>query len=269
MLDPHRDYNQIVALNNSSFKHLERSPSHYRAWKDGLLDAKTTDAQNFGIAAHCAILEPERFADDYLCLPDTSSCITAAQKAVMTKAAKKDLESSNKFLLSFADYQAILHMRHSIYQHPFSKYLLEQGSREWTHTWTDAPSGAFCKCRTDLWLPQHGNLIADVKVCQNLSDEEFGRHVACYKIHRQAAFYSDGLQAEAFLIIGMERTPPYAVRVFIVPDFLIKIGRAMYQPLCQLYQECLTSNQWPGFSLKVTPLKMPAYAIPENLDLAA
>lgn len=262
-LNPNYDYQQINALNHSGMKYLERSPAHYRAWREGLLDTQSTLAQSFGIATHCAVLEPEKFAEDYYCLPDTSHCSSAGQKAAMTKAAKKDLESnSNKLLLGYADYHAILNIRNAMYQHPFGKFLIEEAQKETIHTWMDKPSGANCKCRTDFWLPRT-QLLADLKVCQDLSDDAFSRHVANYKIHRQAAFYLDGVGAENFLIVGVERTPPYAIRIFVVPEFLLKIGRSLYKPLCQKYQDCVETKSWPGFNLNLTPLQLPAYAIPD------
>ena len=261
-LNPNYDYERINALNHSGMQYLEKSPAHFLAWREKLLDNKPTDAQSFGIAAHTAVLEPEKFAENYFCLPDTSVCTTAAQKAAMTKAAKKEMDDSGKLLLSYADYQAILRIRNSIYQHPFGKFLIEESQKETIHMWTDEPSGANCKCRTDFWLPQ-SRTLADLKICQDLTDEAFSRHVANYKIHRQAAFYLDGVGAENFLIVGVERNPPYAIRIFIVPEFLMTIGRSFYKPLCQKYQKCVVSNSWPGFTTNLTPLQLPAYAIPD------
>jgi len=247
------DYSRLEALNHSGMKYLERSPAHYKAWRDGTLDDKTTDAQSFGISAHVAILEPDRFETDYLFLPDTSHCKTPAEKAALTKASKKEFAGENKRLLSYADNTAILSMREAVMKHAYARYLIESSLKEKVNTWTDPDSGAACKARFDLWRPESG-ILSNIKTIQDASNDAFARHVRSYNMARQAAFYTDGVQAESFLWIVIEHQEPYGVRVITVPDYLLQIGRQSYQLLSHLYQRCIETDTWPSYSQEVTPL---------------
>lgn len=47
----------------SSLKLLDSSPSHYRMYKDNLLDKESTRVMDLGTAIHCYLLENEKFED--------------------------------------------------------------------------------------------------------------------------------------------------------------------------------------------------------------
>ena len=254
-------YNQLPGLNNSGMKWLEKSPAHYKAWRDGLFE-QSSPALTLGIAIHCAILEPARFASEYLALPDTSHLATPGKKAAATKAAKKEYADSGKSLLSHQDYNTVTRIWEAVMAHPYARYLVEESEPEVVHQWTDEDSGALCKGRTDLIMPKQG-IISDIKSAEDASPEGFSMSIARYQLHRQAAFYRDGCKAQQFNFIVVEKVPPYGVMVYNVPDYVIDIGRKLYKPLSHLYQRCLDSNEWPSYSQDVTSVNLPAWAIPD------
>jgi hypothetical protein len=94
-------------------KWLEKSPAHFKAWKEGRL-GESSPAMELGIAIHSAVLEPDKFRDTYVALPDTSHLASPGQKAAMTKAAKKELAGSGKIALSFSDYNLVLNIFESV-----------------------------------------------------------------------------------------------------------------------------------------------------------
>jgi hypothetical protein len=106
-------YNALPGINNSGMKWLEKSPAHFKAWKEGRL-GESSPAMELGIAIHCAVLEPDKFRDTYVALPDTSHLASPGQKAAMTKAAKKELAGSGKIALSFSDYNLVLNIFESV-----------------------------------------------------------------------------------------------------------------------------------------------------------
>ncbi len=252
----HTEYRKIEALNSSSFRYLERSPWHYKQWRDGFIDDKPSEAMNMGIAVHSAILEPNDFANDFLCLPDTSMLDSPGKKAALTKSAKRDLAGDSRLLLSYADYQRVINMREKVLAHPYARYLIESSEHEVTRTWVDT-SGAACKGRFDLYRPE-SSTIADIKTMTDVSDDAFTKYLYNYKLPRQAAFYLDGSDSSSFIWILVENVHPYSIRVIQCQQYMLEIGRKSYKPLAELYQKCTLSGNWPSFSSDIQTEWYPA-----------
>jgi hypothetical protein len=66
---PYEQYAAWDACSSSRLSRLLRSPAHARAYIDGQIE-DDTPAKAFGSAAHCAILEPDRFASAYVRAPE-------------------------------------------------------------------------------------------------------------------------------------------------------------------------------------------------------
>jgi hypothetical protein len=63
---PEADYFAMPAVNSSVLKHMGRSALHCKADMSRSGDRPDTEAQKVGRLIHCAVLEPERFAADYV-----------------------------------------------------------------------------------------------------------------------------------------------------------------------------------------------------------
>lgn len=246
MKDP---YFNIDALSNSAMSYLARSPAHYKAWRDGLLEQRSP-AMAIGTAIHMAILEPDRFEKEYVSLPDTSFCATPGEKAAMTKAAKKASNFDSK-PLSYADYQMVLGIRESALKNDFTRQLLQDPYARVEHPilWKDQLTGVDCKGKMDIYI-QRAGIIADLKTTDNASPYAFKYSIRKYSLHRQAAFYLDGASCNQFFWIVVEKSPPYGLAVYEPDEDTIEAGRMAYQSLCQKFKECLDSNVWPGYEPK-------------------
>jgi exodeoxyribonuclease VIII len=62
---PAADYHEAKALSKSGLDQFRKSPAHFRSWQDGKTRNESSPALEFGTAAHCAVLEPERFILTY------------------------------------------------------------------------------------------------------------------------------------------------------------------------------------------------------------
>ena len=96
-----KEYDKIPALRRSALWEFRKSPAHYKYAVENPPDE--TPALRFGIAVHMSILEPERFADEY---------ITAPKIDRRTKAGKEEyqafLESSaGKEIITAEDAETI------------------------------------------------------------------------------------------------------------------------------------------------------------------
>ena len=63
---PDTDYFAAEAVNSSTLKHMGRSALHCKAEMTRSGDRPDTEAQKVGRLVHCAVLEPERFAAEYV-----------------------------------------------------------------------------------------------------------------------------------------------------------------------------------------------------------
>ena len=247
------EYHAHPALSKSGLDRMAISPAHYQAW---LTEPRIeTPAMKFGTAAHCCILEPDRFLVEYERLPNIDR---------RTKAGKEtyaELESTGKILLSADDWIAIHKMHESVMNHPAARELLSEGIAETSHFSTI--DGVAVKCRPD-WLNKP--IVADLKTTQDASLSGFSKSIANYRYAVQAAFYSDilaslGHDVVAFLFIAVEKTAPYAVGVYELDDMSLEIGREQYQRDLDTYRRCVESGEWPAYSNGVEKISLPRWAV--------
>lgn len=234
------DYSTIPALRRSALWELRKSPAHYKYAVEH--PEAPTPALLFGIAVHMAILEPERFKDEYIIAPKIDK---------RTKAGKEEWEAllaSGKNVLSQEDGDTITGMVAAIKAHPGALALL-QGEHEVPIVWTDPTTGEECKCRPDVI---GDGMIVDYKTTSSCENGAFERDARKYGYQLQAAMYREGLlqarlQEFGFAFIAQEKTAPYAVRVYRCDPGWIDDGVEIYRELLDLYHECKTKNEWPGY----------------------
>jgi hypothetical protein len=221
---PVLDYHRWACASNSRLTKLLRSPAHLKAYLDEPDD--DTNALTMGRAAHSAILEPEDFA-----------------------------------------------MRESVRAHASaSKLLAGEGDVEFSIVWDarydedDEKAVQRCKARLDKMSPViAGGVIVDIKTCRSASPRDFERAIFDHGYHRQGALYLDaaraaGLDASHFVIIAVEKEPPYAVAVYRITEGAIEAGYEQIRPLLRTYAMCETLNEWPAFGDDVKDIAIPAYA---------
>lgn len=234
------NYDEIPALRRSALWEMRKSPAHYKYAVEN--PKEPTDAMSFGIATHMAILEPERFADEY---------ITAPKIDRRTKEGKEEwakLMESGKEILTEDDSEKIKAMVKAIHDNPQAAALI-RGDHEVPIIWTDPETGERCKCRPDVI---NSDLIVDYKTTTSCADGAFERDARMFGYQLQAAMYREGLlQVESktygFAFVAQEKTAPYAVRVYICDPGWIDDGMEIYRELLNRYHECKIKNEWPGY----------------------
>jgi hypothetical protein len=69
-----------------------------------------------------------------------------------------------------------------------------------------------------------------------------------------------GIPAEHFVIVAVEKEPPYAVAVYRVLDAAIDAGREQIAGLLKTYATCVALDEWPGYAEQVVDVALPAWA---------
>ncbi|UYZ58043.1 PD-(D/E)XK nuclease-like domain-containing protein [Hymenobacter latericus] len=168
----------------------------------GQLRNPNPQALAYGSAFHAATLEPRTYA------------------RTADKCPWQELE------------QLARHVRHQRY----CRDLLYRGTAELTHTAVHAETGVGVKVRPDLLIVSPAGrrrTLIDFKTTSCRSREQFLATVEQYDYDRQAALYLDALQADRFLIIGVQKKAPHEVWVFdtSADAGLLTQGRKKYTAL--------------------------------------
>ena len=240
---PFAEYCSIDAVNKSSLDLFAISALHYlhrdRTNKD-------TPAKRLGTAIHTAILEPDRFKEEYRAEPspeDFPQALCSAddykrmcERMDLPKTGTKevlkariqevervhDLEPVPFFdeieaelakykLLKKDQLWTALSIAENVRTSPIAQVIMGEGKAERTLIWVDEETGVLCKCRLD-WLLNDFSIALDIKSTQlgGASPHKFQKACAEYNYHRQAAWYLDGVKAlsgiDAQFIFGAYET---------------------------------------------------------------
>jgi exodeoxyribonuclease VIII len=237
------------------------TPAHLRAWLAGERKLET-DALHFGIVAHYAILEGDKYKKMFYVRPPNMS--------FASKAGKEWKEAhGDKPTLSFDDATALKGMVESVRHHPFAKRVLADGKPEQSLFVID-DRDTLRKSRLDTYT--RGNVLADIKTCVSAGNDWFERAISRHRYHVRAAYYLDncrllGMDKEHFVFIAVEKSPPYAVRCLKLDGDCITFGRKLYQADLQTYRNCQANDEWPAYETGYADIGLPSWEMKQILEL--
>lgn len=260
------EYEAIHGLNQSTLKLFRRTPAHAREYM--VHPPEPTDALELGTAVHVAVLEPERFARQYVAAPKVDR---------RTKAGKEQwaaFEDAHRGLevLSAEDMEVCRGIADAaVGLETVARLLASPGKSEVGVVWDDPQTGVRCKALMDRITTFAGwTVVVDLKSTQDASPGAFARDCAKYAYHVQAAFYLDGLNVLApanrrFFHVAVEKARPYCCAVYELDPPAVAQGRADYREYLRVYAECARSGRWPGYRDAVEPLSLPVWALSEEV----
>jgi exodeoxyribonuclease VIII len=254
---PWAEYYKVPALGSGGVEKLRQSPAHFKQQLDNPSDS--TSDQAFGITLHCAVLEPARFAQDYVLAPQFDKRTNAGKAALA-----EWLESNRgKIGLVAEEMQRVNRCADSISHHPAARRLLEKATKEISVYWHDQEFSIPCKARLDLC--SLGG-ITDVKTTKDASREAFAKSIANYGYHRQAAHYWNGHEAcfdrspEFWAWIAVESDEPHAVAVYEIGMASLLVGRREVDEAYARYRDGLATGVWRGYAETIEVIDVPAWA---------
>ena len=249
--DYHRQHDYI---SHSGMVHLLRSLAHFHAYRTQTPVAKTTP--NMGTCTHTAILEPERFAKEFV--------VYSGRRAGKTWDAFAQKHSDSTILneAEFARINGILTSLANFSEFPLQQILTE-ATREKSVFWTDEATGVQCRVRPDAY-----NAFAayDLKTIDDARPDNVIRHVMRMDYDLQAAMYTEGLRALTgkvlpFNFIFVELDAPHGIWVYPAGPTLIESGMEKFRKglvAFREYQESFSPLQQP-YQNAITVLEAPAW----------
>ena len=258
---PNDAYHAAPGVSKSGLDLIHRSPAHYH------LSAKRepTRAMAIGTAIHTALLEPERFASEYVLLSDTRD-----RRASEYKEAVKHHDPERVLVAKEA--ANVAGMQETVRSNSDVRALLDaDGHRELSVFAHDPDTGTLVRCRFDL-LTTAGAAL-DLKKTQDARVREFERAIARYRYHVQVAFYSDvfewatGRTLPEFLLLAVEEEPPHTAVPYTLGDMSLAQGRREYRADLDRYAECVASGEWPGYVPDSHIIDVPDWAIDDEEEI--
>lgn len=253
-------YHSGPGISCTGLKKIAVSPSHY---KNG--DHKQTAAMFMGSATHCAILEPDSFAKQYVIMPDGKDRRSREYKDLAAEFGADNV-------LSVSDAHQIQMMQKAVRGNPVAhKWLYEQPGRNELSVYAKDPeTGVLVRCRFDRLLDR--GFSPDLKTTTDASPRGFSNAIAKYGYAFQAAFYLDtyywatGDVLDGFGFIAVESKAPHNVMCYRLDDESIEIGRNQYRAALNTYANCLESGVWDGYdgASEEQLIGLPFWALEQN-----
>ena len=277
---PETEYRAIDAVSQSVLKNYKTSPAHGRAAEIG--EKKFKRHFNIGHAGHQAALEPMRFRENTLVIPDEMPDSKGQMKPTNKNMSSfKAWEAANdgKLILSREERDYVVEMMMSVHRHPLVGAYLGRGKSEVSAfaemeaTFVDRDTSEIItkmvkvKARFD-WLHEVDGLepfILDIKTTADFaSKSSFQKTISKFGYQIQAAFYLEiarlcGYPATCFKIVPVEKEPPFAVALYTISEHAIEIGKREFQKLLSVYAMCQHHQEWYGYSQEDLIIDLPPY----------
>lgn len=263
----HEAYHECPALGSSSLKLLWQNPARYYAEKalPDWLKEKSSYAMDFGTDLHCALLEPKRFDDEYVLIPEELDRRKKEFKDIEKQYEGKQLRVGRP---AYHLKKCIEAVRQNT---DVTQLLSLEGVNELSGFWVDPETGVECKIKPDRRLVNHPILI-DLKTTSDVTMRDVQKIAVNGYWPIQAAHYMAGANAiqndivyDKFVFILVQREPPYTSAVFIADNEFLNKGFEMRKKALKNYVECEAENAKIKDVLKgVYNLSLPKWAYTEN-----
>ncbi len=274
---PAADYHGLPAINISRLKNIDKSGKHFQYFSEHPV---TTKPMTLGTAAHCAVLEPERFRQLYVSWDrrseETGNLCPRRGKYWNEFQAMH----AGNFIITEDEYANALAMQQAIRADATAMKYLQSGEPEVTMTWVttlERPEGTRsveCRGRPDWVTTMLGRVphLIGLKTARDVRPLIFGNAAARLGYPMSWAFYSDGYEAITGIRpvskeIVVESSPPYDVVVYDIDEDTITQGREEYLRLLRIYCDCVERNEWLGIGGgREQSLAMPSWFFGNQVD---
>ena len=250
-------YDNIPAIRRSDLWHMNKSPLHFRYWMDS--EHEKTDALRFGAATHKYILEPDDFWNEYALAPNVNRRTKEGRSA--WESFQEVLKNSGKDYITEEEIKTIYDMADEIGNNDLAARLLT-GKHEQVFVWPDPDTGEQCKVKADVVTEYDGRpFLVDYKTTASCEDGHFERDARKFGYQFQAGMYREGyfhnhFEECGFAFVAQEKTPPYAVRVYMCSPEWVARGYDKFRELIGIYHICKESNDWPGYDRDGFPVEL-------------
>lgn len=260
------DYHNSDGLSASGVKLVLDTPyKYYYEYLSGKHEEDETERRSLiiGQAVHTLALEPDSFPERFAKRPDD---IDRRTKDGKERYVQFEADAKGKVILTGAEWQQAQDMAQSIRQNKGFNNIINGDLTfvEQSVYWIDPDTKALLKSRPDFY---NHFMVLDIKTTISAKPADFEKAIFNYGYHRQAAMALDALtqltgwEYKNFVILAVEKKPPYLTALYLLDKNAIEQGRREYKRAARTYQECKQTNIWPAYPDKVIDISLPNWAI--------
>lgn len=281
---PAGQYHALTFASQSYLKLLAEgySPAHVKEQLDH--PAPSTAAMALGSAIHALVLQPEEAIKTVLMGP-TKTRGTKAWEEQVAANARQVPGPDPSIWLTPDEWDKAQAIADAVRNHRGARMFLERpdSEAELTGLWRtvglseetekppeeqanpDTPFPVWCKFRLDLWTPSF-NTVLDLKTTEDASKGAFQRSLLNFGYHYQAGWYLEGMRrlgfaAEHFVVVAVEKSPPYAVAIYRMADGVAEYGLDQLWTPLETFSRCMAQNNWTGYPEEVQDIQLPPWAM--------
>jgi exodeoxyribonuclease VIII len=261
------EYNRIPGLHWSTLRRFKKSAKHARSQELHPPDA--TSAQEFGNAFHRMVLEPDRFAEEYVVRPEDAP--RRQGKANLEWWAKFEAANEGKAVITKKEMDELTAMRDGLFENERAAELLtdRKALHEVVIVWDVERNGKKIRSKGKLDLVarwQGLSVVADVKTTSDASPHWFSRDLDKYDWAGQIVWYTDGLNAVSPLegaervpyFLAIEKEAPHDAVVYELGQASRDQARVDAGKYLDRYVEASEADYWPG--LPDGTIELPSWA---------
>ncbi len=281
---PWAEYDALPGLSQSALKPILVSGLEFQRFLK--VKRKETPALRFGRALDCAAFTPQDYAIEFVVLKgakDPSLNLSKPEgkqrRAQWSEQHPEDdalspdewrakvqaAEHPGKSILTRDEHDRAWHCGEILRGHPLTRDYFRGGRMQVVLDWIDEKTGLRLKGRIDL-LPDCRPCIVDLKSTKSVDAGSFGRDIARFGYHFQAATYRTGWHEMTgewrdFKDVAIESLDPFDVGVFNIDGDALQKGNEMYRKALDRYAAYSASGIWPGRHQSEESASLPIHAL--------
>jgi len=162
-------------------------------------------------------------------------------------------------ILQQSEFDLALAMAEACDKHPLASALIMSGKPEVTIAARDPKTGRWMLTRPDI-LPDTMEIIPDVKGVVSAQPDDYEKAATRWGYFQWAAHCLDildlvfGEAKRQFVHIVIEKKPPHLVEIYALDEGDIHEARLLNRRALDLFDQCLTTGEWPGYSSRDEPI---------------
>lgn len=221
---------------------------------------KETTPLRLGKLFHTIVLEPHTFTERYICIDD--------RRTKKGKEAIQLAKENGQEPITVEENNTALDIALAVNKNPLCKELFFGGFAEHSYFWKHAESNLDLKCRCD-WVTEDEDTVIDLKTTGEGGShpDQFGRTIASFLYHVQAAHYLQGTNASRFVFVAVEKVYPFNIGVYELDKKSLDLGLELQNESLIRIMKAETTGIWSGYNDPITgveTLTLPNWAFYRN-----
>lgn len=246
---PFADYLKWPELSQSVLKQGRASMAHLRAAWTREKERKPTDAMILGTALHTCMLEPEQAANRI------ARWTGRTRAGSVWKEFEAEAHAEGKIVLTDKMNEKLVGAVASLRKHKVVK------------EWMSKIEAVEVSARGEIdGVPFKGRVDAkttdplfDLKFVQSCDLRTFTNAVITFGWYMQGAIYKRLLGRDRFILMAVEKEPPYDCIPYELAPSMLKYGEREALWLIDQVKKCRETDSWPGRSEEIVPIELPLW----------